>query len=95
MVFILVLRNPAEMAFSMYLQNAKSGALRCTFREAMEIALEQRGGGIDVMHPFLDLGLYYEQVKRFPATFPDRYAFISTRSTRLSRHGCWRIFFVS
>ena len=69
---ILVLRNPAEMAFSMYLQNAKSGELRCTFPEAMEMALEQRGGRIDVMHPFLDLGLYYEQVKRFLATFPEK-----------------------
>ena len=35
------------------------------------MALEQRGGRIDVMHPFLDLGLYYEQVKRFLATFPE------------------------
>jgi hypothetical protein len=68
---ILVLRNPVEMAFSMYLENAKSGVLRCTFPEAMEMALEQRGGRIDVMHPFLDLGLYYEQVKRFLATFPE------------------------
>jgi hypothetical protein len=68
---ILVLRNPVEMVFSMYLQNAKSGAIRCTFREAMEMALEQRGGRIDVMHPFLDLGLYYEQVKRFLETFPE------------------------
>lgn len=68
---ILVLRNPVEMVFSMYLQNAKSGALGCTFLEAMKMALEQRGGRIDVMHPFLDLGLYYEQVKRFLATFPE------------------------
>ncbi len=30
------------------------------------------GGRIDVMHPFLDLGLYYEQVKRFLATFPEK-----------------------
>ena len=68
---ILVLRNPVDMAFSMYLQTVKSGALRCTFREAIEMGLEQRGGNIDLMHPFLDLGLYYEQVQRFLATFPE------------------------
>src|SRR5260370_7637402 len=34
-------------------------------------ALEQGGGRIEVMHPFMDLGLYYEQVKRFLATFPE------------------------
>jgi hypothetical protein len=68
---ILVLRNPVEMAFSMYLQTVKSGALRCTFREAIEMGLEQRGGRIDLLHPFLDLGLYYEQVKRFLTTFPE------------------------
>jgi hypothetical protein len=68
---LLVLRNPVEMAFSMYIQTVKSGALRCTFQAAMEMALEQRGGRIDVMHPFLEFGLYYEQVKRFLATFPE------------------------
>src|SRR5260370_26075831 len=61
---ILVLRNPAEMAFSMYLQHAKSAALRCTLRAAMEMALEQRGGRMDTMRPFLDLWLYYQQAKR-------------------------------
>jgi Sulfotransferase family len=68
---ILVLRNPVEMAFSMYLQTVASGAIDCTFREAIEMGLDQRGGKIDVMHPFLDLGLYYEQVKRFLAAFPE------------------------
>ena len=68
---ILVLRNPVDMVFSMYLQTVKSGALRCTFREAIEMGIEQRGGKIDLMHPFLDLGLYYDQVQRFLATFPE------------------------
>ncbi len=68
---VLVLRNPVDVAFSMYLQSAKSGALQCTFREALEMALQQRGGRIDVLHPFLDLGLYYQQVKRFLDIFPE------------------------
>jgi hypothetical protein len=67
---ILVLRNPVEMAFSMYLHSLRSLATHHTFREAIERGLEQRGGQIDFWHPFLDMGLYYEQVKRYLQTFP-------------------------
>ena len=66
---IAVLRDPVEMAFSMYLQNMRSGVLACTFREAIETGLAQRGGPIDVLHPFLDLGLYSEQIRRFLEKF--------------------------
>jgi hypothetical protein len=65
-----VLRNPVETAFSMYSQTFRGGALTCTFREAIEMGLTQRGGPIDLMHPFLDLGLYSEQVRRFLLNFP-------------------------
>jgi hypothetical protein len=68
---ILVLRDPVGMAFSMYLHSQRSGPMRCSFREAIEMGLQQRGGRIDVMHPFLDLALYYAQVKRLLATFPE------------------------
>jgi hypothetical protein len=68
---ILILRNPVEVAFSLYLHGLRSGAPHCTFREAIQMGLEQRGGPIDVMHPFLDLGLYSEQVQRFMTSFPE------------------------
>lgn len=67
---IVVLRNPVEMAFSMYAQNLRSGVLTCTFHEAIEMGLAQRGGPIDLMHPFLDLGLYCEQIRRILKQFP-------------------------
>jgi hypothetical protein len=67
---ILVLRNPVEMLFSMYLHTLRSVGRRYTFREAIEMGLQQRGGRLDFMHPFLDMGLYYEQVKRYLETFP-------------------------
>ncbi len=67
---ILILRNPVDVAFSLYLHGLRSGAPNCTFREAIQMGLEQRGGPIDVMHPFLDLGLYCEQIRRFMAIFP-------------------------
>jgi hypothetical protein len=68
---ILVLRNPVEMVFSMYLHTVRSLGKRYTFRQAIEMGLEQRGGKIDFMHPFLDMGLYHQQVKRYLETFPD------------------------
>ncbi len=68
---ILVLRNPVEMAFSMYLHTLRSLGAHHTFREAIEMGLEQRGGKIDFWNPFLDMGLYYEQVKRYLETFPE------------------------
>jgi len=92
---ILVLRNPIEMAISIYLQTVKTGALCCNFRDAMEMALEQRGGKIDVLHPFLDFGLYYEQVQGCWRRFrKNGCGFIGTRCTRRSRHGCWQTYFV-
>ena len=76
---ILVLRNPVDMVFSMYLHTLRSGAgadpaavstrVQCTFREAIEMGLRQRGGKIDIFHPFLDLGLYHAQVQRMLETF--------------------------
>jgi len=66
---ILVLRNPVDMAFSMYLQTVRSGAIQCAFREAIEMGLAQRGGEIDIFHPFLDFGFYYGQIKRMLETF--------------------------
>ena len=68
---ILILRNPVEMAFSMYIHTLRSGAIQCSFREAIEMGLEQRGGPIDVMHPFLDMGFYHQQVERYLETFPE------------------------
>ncbi len=68
---ILVLRNPVEMVFSMYLHTVRSLGKHHTFREAIQLGLEQRGGKIDFMHPFLDMGLYHQQVKRYLDTFPE------------------------
>lgn len=67
---ILILRQPAEMVFSMYLHSAKSVTPACSFREAIELGLKQRGGKLDEWHPFLDMGLYSEQVKHFFEKFP-------------------------
>lgn len=69
---ILVLRNPVEMIFSMYLHTVRSGAARGTFHETIETALQRQSDEIDVLHPFLDFGFYAEQVKRYLDSFPER-----------------------
>ena len=69
---ILVLRNPVEMIFSMYLQTVRSGAIDGTFHEIIETALQRHSDEIDVLHPFLDYGFYAEQVQRYVEAFPQR-----------------------
>jgi hypothetical protein len=66
---IVVLRNPVDVLFSMYVHTLRSGAIRCTFREAIQMGMEQRGGSIDVMNPFLEFGFYYQQMQRFLKAF--------------------------
>jgi hypothetical protein len=69
---ILVLRNPVEMLFSMYLHTLRSGAMQGSFREAIELGLQQRGGKLDVLHPFLDMGFYHQQLSRYLEVFPKK-----------------------
>jgi hypothetical protein len=67
---IMILRDPAERAFSQYLHQLSVGLTRSTFREHLcECA---RGGKrtISAVYPFLEIGLYHQQVKRFLDLFP-------------------------
>lgn len=67
---IMVLRDPAERAFSQYLHNAADGVVRGSFREQIELGA--RGGRQEFrpLYPFLENGLYHQQVKRFLDAFP-------------------------
>jgi hypothetical protein len=67
---ILVLRNPVDRAFSQYLQAVSSGLVRSSFRERSEAGVNSQGTEFGVLHPFLEFGLYYEQVKRYLDLFP-------------------------
>ncbi len=62
---ILILRDPAERAFSQYLQYAASGLLTHSFRRHIELCLHNRTSTFGPFRPFLEYGLYYEQVKRY------------------------------
>jgi hypothetical protein len=66
---IMILRDPAERAFSQYLHTVADGLVCRSFREQIELSIENNGK-FSVLHPFLDLGLYHDQVKRYLEHFP-------------------------
>jgi len=67
---VAVLRNPVERAFSHYLMALRYGYTSLSFRQALEkdISKEPKGWGISEL--FIELGLYYEQLKRYFDIFP-------------------------
>jgi hypothetical protein len=62
---LMVLRNPADRAFSEYWHSVNAGATRMSFRQAIETSLQRNRGQFDVFYPFLEFGLYYDQVRRY------------------------------
>ncbi len=67
---LMILRDPAERAFSQHMQWVTKGVIRCSFREQVEKSLANGGGKFELMHPFLEMGEYYRQVKRYLDLFP-------------------------
>lgn len=67
---LMILRNPADRAFAQYLHTVTNGLVRESFRTQIEIALRQSYEHFGILRPFLELGLYFEQVKRFLRFFP-------------------------
>lgn len=67
---IMILRDPRERAFSQYRQWAVKGKMRDTFLEACKKSIANAGGKFQPMSPFLEMGLYADQVKRYVELFP-------------------------
>ena len=67
---LMILRDPAERAFSQYLQYAANGLVRCSFREQIECSARNTRHEFNPLYPFLEYGQYYEQVKAYLALFP-------------------------
>jgi Sulfotransferase family len=66
---IMVLRNPVERAVSQYKQAVASGLIGKSFREQVRKSLNNKSDQFGLLNPFLDFGLYYEQVKRYTERF--------------------------
>ncbi len=67
---IAVLRNPLKRAFSHYQMALRYGHTHLEFEEAIkqDYSRAQKGWGISEL--FIELGLYYEQLKRYYEVFP-------------------------
>ena len=67
---IMILRDPVDRAFSQYLHTVTSGLVRTSFREEVKHGLRPHNGKFGLRHPFLEFGLYHQQVKRYLESFP-------------------------
>src|SRR6516225_9859213 len=67
---IIILRDPAERAFSQYLHQVAVGLVRSTFREHLEACFRNQERKISEYYPLLEVGLYHGQVKRYLDSFP-------------------------
>jgi hypothetical protein len=66
---LMVLRNPVDRAFSQYKQALASGLIGRSFREQVRKSLNNKSDQFELLNPFLEFGLYYEQVKRYTERF--------------------------
>jgi hypothetical protein len=67
---IIVLRSPAERAFSQYLYCVTNGMTTQSFQEYVRASLRVHGDEIGIHKPFLEVGFYAEQVQRYLDYFP-------------------------
>jgi hypothetical protein len=67
---IISLRNPVDRAFSDYLHMLTAGVIRRTFREQIYANLRCKNKQIGLAWPFLEYGLYTEQLQRYFGEFP-------------------------
>jgi hypothetical protein len=66
---LIMLRDPAERAFSQYLHGVGNGAIGWSFREHIQRNRQHGSGQLCVHYPFLELGLYAEQLGRYLERF--------------------------
>jgi len=67
--FLVILRNPAERAFSQYLHYVSDGHVSCSFGEHVSRSL-RHDRRMSTHHPFLEFGMYGEQLERLYRLVP-------------------------
>lgn len=72
-MIIMVLRNPIERAFSHWTMDLRGNDVyRESFVGAIKDDMEKTDKGWGKSHLYIELGLYYEQVKRYLEIFPEK-----------------------
>lgn len=74
---IITLMDPAERAFAQYLKSVSDGTAAHSFGQHIEDCLRSTDGYLGVFHPFLEFGLYAQQVRRYREVFPAEQLHIS------------------
>lgn len=67
---IAILRNPIERAISHYQMALRYGHTHLGFRQAIESDMNKSPKGWGISELFIELGLYYQQLKRYFDLFP-------------------------
>ncbi|MBK9638976.1 MAG: hypothetical protein IPO63_14670 [Bacteroidetes bacterium] len=70
MKIVMILRQPAERAYSHYMANLRDGRTTLPFREEVLHDDAKAQHGWSISHLYYELGLYAEQIKRFIDLFP-------------------------
>jgi hypothetical protein len=69
---VVMLRDPADRAFSHYRQLRYAGGLQRSFRQQIDANLGNRSKRFGFDYPFLEFGRYHEQLLRYYRLFPRR-----------------------
>jgi Sulfotransferase family len=67
---IIVLMDPAERAFAQYLKSVSDGTVAHSFGEHIDACFRRADAYLGVLHPFLEFGMYAQQVRRYMDVFP-------------------------
>lgn len=67
---LVILRDPADRAWSQYVQGVAGGHIHGTLREHIDASLQDTGCAFRATYPFLQLGHYAAQLRRWFALFP-------------------------
>src|SRR5947207_5839854 len=68
---IMMLRNPADRAFSHYLMDLRIGYETEDFMSALKKDMARNPKGWGISNLYVEVGMYSEQVKRYLETFPE------------------------
>ena len=86
---IIVLMNPAERAYAQYRKSLSNGDIPHSFRQHLEACLQHSDGAFSPFHPFLEFGMYSQQVERYLACFPRRQIRLSLYEDVTRDYECW------